>query len=252
MVEVVLEAISKPTEHSVAKNASELVAYFARVSNPANQGNTKTAKKLLRSLIRDKHWSPLEMVHLTMKIVTTRDISKQIIRHKSFAYQEFSQRYAIIDSPIVFREARLQDTKNRQNSIEVEDRELKEQWNMHQAEVYNLAKEKYAWAIAKNIAKECARAVFPEGNTQTTLYMAGSLRSWVHYCLLRMANGTQKEHAEIAKLCWEIIKSEFYDIASTAEELENSTAVKIEVYDFIEEYMPDTMRKIKLDFLRLK
>lgn len=252
MVEVTLEAISRPAEHSDVKTTSDLVAYFARVSNPANQNNTKTAKKLLKSLIRDKHWSPLEMVHLTMKIVTTRDISKQIIRHRSFSYQEFSQRYAITDFPVVFREARLQDSKNRQNSISIEDARLKEEWNMHQAELYNLAKEKYNWAIMKNIAKECARAVLPEGNTETTLYMAGSLRSWVHYCLLRMANGTQKEHAEIAKLCWEIIKSEFYDIATTAEEVENSTALKVAIYDFVEEYMPDTMHKIKLDFMRLK
>lgn len=212
MSEVNLIALSKPSAITDCHTAEELVAYAARVSNPANQNNMKTAGKLLKYLIQNEHWSPLEMVHMTLEIKTTRDISRQILRHRSFSFQEFSQRYAVSES-FVTREARLQDTKNRQNSIETEDKELAELWNMKQCEVLLKTKEVYEWALEKGIAKEQARAVLPEGNTETTLYMAGSLRSWVHYCQLRMANGTQKEHMEIAKKCWEILIGHFPAVA---------------------------------------
>lgn len=212
MSEVNLIALSKPSAITDCHTAEELVAYAARVSNPANQNNMKTAGKLLKYLIQNEHWSPLEMVHMTLEIKTTRDISRQILRHRSFSFQEFSQRYAVSES-FVTREARLQDTKNRQNSIETEDKELAELWNMKQCEVLLKTKEVYEWALEKGIAKEQARAVLPEGNTETTLYMAGSLRSWVHYCQLRMANGTQKEHMDIAQKCWEILVGHFPAVA---------------------------------------
>lgn len=212
MSEVNLIALSKPSAITDCHTAEELVAYAARVSNPANQNNMKTAGKLLKYLIQNEHWSPLEMVHMTLEIKTTRDISRQILRHRSFSFQEFSQRYAVSES-FVTREARLQDTKNRQNSIETEDKELAELWNMKQCEVLLKTKEVYEWALEKGIAKEQARAVLPEGNTETTLYMAGSLRSWVHYCQLRMANGTQKEHMEIAQKCWNILIGHFPAVA---------------------------------------
>lgn len=212
MSEVNLIALSKPSAITDCHTAEELVAYAARVSNPANQNNMKTAGKLLKYLIQNEHWSPLEMVHMTLEIKTTRDISRQILRHRSFSFQEFSQRYAVSES-FVTREARLQDTKNRQNSIETEDKDLAELWNMKQCEVLLKTKEVYEWALEKGIAKEQARAVLPEGNTETTLYMAGSLRSWVHYCQLRMANGTQKEHMEIAQKCWDILVGHFPAVA---------------------------------------
>jgi len=212
MSEVNLIALSKPSAITDCHTAEELVAYAARVSNPANQNNMKTAGKLLKYLIQNEHWSPLEMVHMTLEIKTTRDISRQILRHRSFSFQEFSQRYAVSES-FVTREARLQDTKNRQNSIETKDKELAELWNMKQCEVLLKTKEVYEWALEKGIAKEQARAVLPEGNTETTLYMAGSLRSWVHYCQLRMANGTQKEHMEVAQKCWDILVGHFPAVA---------------------------------------
>jgi thymidylate synthase (FAD) len=208
MSEVKLIALSKPSAVTECHTAEQLVAYAARVSNPTNQNNTKTAGKLLRYLIRENHWSPFEMVHLTMEITTTRDISRQIIRHRSFSFQEFSQRYAVSEN-FERREARLQDTKNRQNSIETDDARLAEEWRMIQTDLINHAKDAYSWALGKGIAKEQARAVLPEGNTETTLYMAGSLRSWIHYCELRMANGTQKEHMDVAKKCWDIIVGHF-------------------------------------------
>jgi len=212
MSEVNLIALSKPSAITDCHTAEELVAYAARVSNPANQNNMKTAGKLLKYLIQNEHWSPLEMVHMTLEIKTTRDISRQILRHRSFSFQEFSQRYAVSES-FVTREARLQDTKNRQNSIETKDKELAELWNMKQCEVLLKTKEVYEWALEKGIAKEQARAVLPEGNTETTLYMAGSLRSWVHYCQLRMGNGTQKEHMEVAQKCWNILIGHFPAVA---------------------------------------
>jgi thymidylate synthase (FAD) len=192
-------------------DAQELIAYCARVSNPNNQLNTETSEKLIRYLIKHQHWSPLEMVSACIEIETTRDIARQILRHRSFSFQEFSQRYAdpTKDLDFVLREARLQDTKNRQNSIETEDHELKEQWNMKQMKIINLVKDTYKWAIDNGIAKEQARAILPEGNTVSRLYMNGTLRSWVHFIELRSANGTQKEHQEVAKACAEIISKVF-------------------------------------------
>jgi thymidylate synthase (FAD) len=182
-------------------NIQDLIAYCARVSNPNNQFNTKTSKKLLDYLIREKHWSPFEMASATLEIETTRDIARQMLRHRSFAFQEFSQRYAnpTEDLEFVTREARLQDTKNRQNSIETDDDMLQKQWIMKQQQIIHECKMAYKWAIENGIAKEQARAVLPEGNTVSRLYMQGSLRSWIHYIELRSGNGTQKEHILVAK-----------------------------------------------------
>ena len=192
-------------------NVQELIAFCARVSNPSNQFNTDTSDKLIRYLVKHKHWSPLEMVSACLEIETTRDIARQILRHRSFSFQEFSQRYAdpTKDLDFVTREARLQDTKNRQNSVETDDRELKEQWNMKQMEIINKVRETYEWAINNGIAKEQARAILPEGNTVSRLYMNGTLRSWVHFIELRSANGTQLEHQEIAKACACVIAEVF-------------------------------------------
>jgi len=215
---VALVGMTQPSAITGCYTANELIAYAARVSNPDNQNNPKTASKLLAYLIKHEHWSPFEMVSVTMEITTTRDISRQIIRHRSFSFQEFSQRYAK-STNFETRECRLQDEKNRQNSIETEDRELAESWNMAQKTVINAANDAYQWALENGIAKEQARAVLPEGNTETTLYMSGTLRSWVHYCKLRMANGTQKEHIEIAEQCWDVISQHFPDVAKAVEEL---------------------------------
>ena len=211
MSNVNLISLSKPTAYSECLTAEQLVAYTARVSNPANQNNTKTAGKLIKYLIKENHWSPLEMVHLTIEIKTTRDIARQILRHRSFSFQEFSQRYEVSEN-FTTREARMQDPKNRQNSYETDNKALAEDWTMKQATLIRLANETYGWALDNGIAKEQARAVLPEGNTQTTLYMAGSLRSWIHYCNLRRANGTQKEHMQIAQKCWEILEQHFPEI----------------------------------------
>ena len=215
---VSLVGMTQPSAATGCHAANELIAYTARVSNPDNQNNPKTASKLLGYLIKHEHWSPFEMVSVTMEIITTRDISRQIIRHRSFSFQEFSQRYAV-SNQFKTRKCRLQDSKNRQNSIETEDKELAESWNMAQKRVINAAKDAYKWALENGIAKEQARAVLPEGNTETTLYMSGTLRSWVHYCKLRMANGTQKEHIEIAEKCWDVISQHFPDVAKAVEEL---------------------------------
>lgn len=181
----------------------DLVAYCARVSNPNNQNNSDTSEKLIKYLIKHKHWSPLEMVSACLEIETTRDIARQILRHRSFSFQEFSQRYADPTKDLKFttREARLQDEKNRQNSIEVSDQKLQDEWNTLQDMLIEDAKQAYQWAIAKGIAKEQARAVLPEGLTMSRMYMHGTLRSWVHYIDLRTANGTQKEHMIIAEEC---------------------------------------------------
>lgn len=211
MSNVNLISLSKPTAYSECFTAEQLVAYAARVSNPANQNNTKTAGKLIKFLIKENHWSPLEMVHLTIEIKTTRDIARQILRHRSFSFQEFSQRYAVSEN-FITREARMQDHKNRQNSIESDNDGLDIEWHKRQRKVIAASKEAYHWALDNGIAKEQARAVLPEGNTETTLYMAGSLRSWVHYCNLRRANGTQKEHMQIAQKCWEIVEQHFPEI----------------------------------------
>ena len=186
------------------------IAFCARVSNPSNQNNTETSSKLLRYCIRNEHWSIFEMVHLVLEINTTRDIARQILRHRSFSFQEFSQRYADASQlGFTVREARLQDNKNRQNSIETDDSDLHKTWKMKQEQLIHETKLAYKWAIENGIAKEQARAILPEGNTNSRLYMAGTLRSWIHYCQLRMDNGTQKEHREIAKDCWNILCEQF-------------------------------------------
>jgi thymidylate synthase (FAD) len=213
---VSLVSLSKPSASTGCTTAEELVAYAARVSNPTNQNNNETAPRLLKYLIKHAHWSPLEMVHITMEITTTRDISRQIIRHRSFSFQEFSQRYAVSEH-FTEREARLQDEKNRQNSIETDDKHIQHEWMHTQARVRNFAKKEYQQALKMGIAKEQARSLLPEGLTETTLYMAGSLRSWIHYCDLRMANGTQKEHMEVAKQCWHIIGQHFPSVVEALE-----------------------------------
>lgn len=192
-------------------NLLDLIAYCARVSNPSGQMNSATAEKLVKYLIKHQHWSPLEMVSVTMEVETTRDIARQMLRHRSFAFQEFSQRYAdpTKDLDFVIRDARLQDTKNRQNSIEVDDVNLQLQWALRQDAIIKAATDAYEWAIENGIAKEQARAVLPEGNTVSRLYMAGTLRSWIHYIDLRSGNGTQKEHIEIAKACAKVISEIF-------------------------------------------
>jgi thymidylate synthase (FAD) len=194
-----------------AENMTDLVAYCARVSNPSNQSNKETSEKLIRYLINHQHWSPLEMVSMCLEIETTRDIARQILRHRSFSFQEFSQRYADPTKDLDFeiREARLQDEKNRQNSIETDDKMLQIEWERAQKRVIFTAKKEYEWAIKNGIAKEQARAVLPEGLTVSRLYMNGTLRSWIHYIQLRSANGTQKEHMEIAKACAGVIAKVF-------------------------------------------
>jgi thymidylate synthase (FAD) len=192
-------------------DVQELVAYCARVSNPANQFNTETSEKLIRYLIRHQHWSPLEMVSACCEITTTRDIARQILRHRSFSFQEFSQRYAdpTQELDFVLREARLQDTTNRQNSIEVQDDLLQIEWERAQKRVLFAVRDAYAWAIKNGIAKEQARAVLPEGLTESRLYMNGTLRSWIHFIELRSANGTQKEHQKVARACANVIAKVF-------------------------------------------
>lgn len=214
-MQVRLHSYSQPAEY-FAENMTELVAFCARVSNPSNQSNKETSEKLIKYLIANKHWSPLEMVSLTLEIVTTRDIARQMLRHRSFSFQEYSQRYAdpTKDLDFVLRDARMQDTQNRQNSIELDyskhaDRELDRMWKEKQQNVIKASKDAYMWAITNGIAKEQARAVLPEGNIESRLYMAGTLRSWIHYIQLRSENGTQKEHIEVAKACAQAISEIF-------------------------------------------
>jgi thymidylate synthase (FAD) len=192
-------------------DVQELVAFCARVSNPSNQFNTDTSEKLIKYLIKHQHWSPLEMVSACLEIETTRDIARQILRHRSFSFQEFSQRYAdpTKDLSFVLREARLQDTKNRQNSVENNNLALAAWWEERQKRVIEEAKNAYEWAITNGIAKEQARAVLPEGLTVSRLYMNGTLRSWIHFIELRSANGTQKEHQEVARACAKVIAEVF-------------------------------------------
>jgi thymidylate synthase (FAD) len=192
-------------------DAQELIAYCARVSNPSNQLNTETSEKLIRYLVKHKHWSPLEMVSACVEITTTRDIARQILRHRSFSFQEFSQRYAdpTKDLQFVLRDARLQDPKNRQNSVETDDSELQHEWKIKQMNVIAASREAYKWAIDNGIAKEQARAVLPEGLIESRLYMNGTLRSWIHFIELRSANGTQKEHQEVAITCAKVIAEIF-------------------------------------------
>ena len=203
-------AVTNPFIDGV-KSADEFIAYTARVSNPSNQMNTETSEKLLKYCIRNKHFSIFEMVNVVMEINTTRDIARQILRHRSFSFQEFSQRYAdpIKDLGFITREARLQDKKNRQNSIEVDDVRLDQDWKGRQTYLLEIVKEQYNWAIQNGIAKEQARVVLPEGLTLSRMYMNGTLRSWIHYCELRMSNGTQKEHQLIAESAWQDIGKYF-------------------------------------------
>jgi thymidylate synthase (FAD) len=217
-----LLSYSQPTQEFAdlgISDAQELIAYCARVSNPSNQLNTETSDKLIRYLVKHQHWSPLEMVSACLEIETTRDIARQILRHRSFSFQEFSQRYAdpTKDLSFVVREARKQDPKNRQNSIALEptigDAMLQDQWRDKQLELITLAKETYEWAVNKGIAKEQARSVLPEGNTLSKLYMNGTLRSWIHFIQLRSANGTQLEHQLVAKACAEVI-AKIYPMAT--------------------------------------
>ena len=213
-MKVKLISYSMPTEEIALEgidNAQELVAFCARVSNPSNQLNTETSEKLINYLIKNSHWSPLEMVSACLEIETTRDIARQMLRHRSFSFQEFSQRYAnpVKDLEFVIREARLQDLKNRQNSIPSDNQKINEIWAYKQQNVIDSAIETYNWAIENGIAKEQARSVLPEGNTVSRLYMNGTLRSWIHYIKLRSANGTQKEHMDIAKACADVINKIF-------------------------------------------
>jgi thymidylate synthase (FAD) len=207
-------------------NLQDLVAYCARVSNPSNQANSETSERLIKYLIKHKHWSPLEMVSVCIEVETTRDIARQLLRHRSFSFQEFSQRYADptaeLDDAFVLREARMQDTKNRQNSVELDmsdekQRLLAYEWERAQKRVLYAVKKEYEWAIKNGIAKEQARAVLPEGLTVSRLYVNGTLRSWIHYIDLRDGNGTQKEHAEIARACAEVIAKVFQIIKSIRE-----------------------------------
>ena len=207
-MKVALKAITKPVDETLT--IEDFIAYVARVSNPSNQNNKVTSQKLLKYLKDNNHWSPFEMVHVVIEIETTRDIARQILRHRSFAFQEFSQRYADpTQLEFHIREARLQDSKNRQNSIDTNDDELSRTWNSLQNSVVRRSIEVYKWAMDNGIAKEQARAVLPEGIVGSRLYMSGSLRSWIHYCQLRMGNGTQKEHREIAEACWNVIIEQF-------------------------------------------
>lgn len=205
-MKVSLVSYSQPTVEFQAQginDAQELIAYCARVSNPSNQFNTETSDKLIRYLVKHQHWSPLEMVSACLEITTTRDIARQILRHRSFSFQEFSQRYAdpTRDLNFVTREARLQDPKNRQNSVGTDDHLLQNEWFRAQQRVIYAAQREYEWAIKNGIAKEQARAVLPEGLIESRLYMNGTLRSWIHFIELRSANGTQKEHQEVARAC---------------------------------------------------
>ena len=201
-------------------SAEDMIVYMARVSNPKTQTFNSDPARLIRYLIKNQHWSPFELVNVVMEINTTRDIARQILRHRSFAFQEFSQRYADPTKDLGFelREARLQDTTNRQNSIETDDKELQDKWNLMQQTLINNAEHAYNWAIDNGIAKEQARAVLPEGNTQSRMYMNGTLRSWIHYCELRRSNGTQKEHVEVANDCWKIISDKFPNVARALEQ----------------------------------
>ena len=217
VMEVKLVSYSTPVnlEHNELQNIQDLVAYCARISNPSNQSNTETSERLIRYLIKNQHWSPLEMVSACLEITTTRDIARQILRHRSFSFQEFSQRYAdpLKELTFVLREARLQDPSNRQNSIDFGttqgDLNIKEEWFHWQEKVIDMSRQAYTWAVRNGIAKEQARSVLPEGNIQSKLYMNGTLRSWIHYIQLRSANGTQKEHMKIAYACAEVISKIF-------------------------------------------
>ena len=217
-MQVKLVAMTQPMQDVGCLTAEDFVAYAARVSNPSNQNNSETAGKLVKYLIENHHWSPLEMVSVTMEIITTRDIARQILRHRSFSFQEFSQRYAVA-TQFKTRDARLQDKKNRQNSIVTDDKILNNWWEAEQSYIIAQVDSLYKEALDKGIAKEQARAILPEGCTVSKLYMAGTLRSWVHYVALRSSNGTQAEHMDIARACKEELRIEFPNIMKVVDEL---------------------------------
>ena len=232
MNSVKLIGVTQPTLYTATQNedgswpkdqpmtAEQLIAYCARVSNPANQDNPDSGR-LLKYLVKNKHWSPFEMVSVVMEISTTRDIARQILRHRSFSFQEFSQRYAEVAVDVnMKREPRWQDTKNRQNSVEMNLDEAVDvgfEWASKQYAILSQVEKYYKWAIDNGIAKECARVILPEGLTMSRMYMSGSIRSWIHYCELRMGNGTQKEHREIATQCWNIITEQFPSLKNVLE-----------------------------------
>lgn len=226
MIKVKLVAYTQPVsgldgdlDTVIIKDVQELVAYCAKVSNPKGQANLESSEALLKYLIKHKHWSPFEMATATIEIETTRDIARQMLRHRSFAFQEFSQRYAdpeAMENTFVIREARLQDTKNRQNSVDIDDPALSGEWRMRQQAIIDSAKEHYKWAIGRGIAKEQARVVLPEGLTVSKLYAQGSIRSWIHYVELRSGNGTQKEHMTLAKEIGKAIAAIFPMIGNNA------------------------------------
>jgi len=197
------------SQNSSGQSLQEMIAFCARVSNPANQNNNDTSENLLRYLMKHHHWSPFEMCSICLEIVTTRDIARQILRHRSFSFQEFSQRYAVVNDSFVIKEARLQDHKNRQNSISIQDTDLQNEWEEKQRELSQHSNEIYNWALEKGIAKEQARAVLPEGMTSSKLYMNGTVRSWIHYIQLRTGLDTQKEHREVAEACAQAISTVF-------------------------------------------
>ncbi len=217
MNDVRLIAITKPTV-SDCESAGDLLAYCARVSNPGNQNNKETAPKLLRYLVNNQHWSPFEMASMTVEINTTRDIARQILRHRSFSFQEFSQRYAVVQDEFVERQARLQDMKNRQNSVVTEDDALQDWWFDIQRQVSHTAQAAYELALKRGLAKEVARTVLPEGLTPSRLYMAGTIRSFIHYVLLRRANGTQAEHREVALQVQQILLDQFPELTEVLAE----------------------------------
>ena len=218
-MKVELVGITAPIGAYAEATPEALITHMARVSNPSNQNTAQDSDKLIRYLIKNQHWSPFEMVNVVMEINVQRDIARQILRHRSFSFQEFSQRYADPTKELSFdlREARLQDKKNRQNSIETDDKELDHEWKIKQMDAVSHAVNAYKWAIENGIAKEQARAVLPEGITMSRMYMNGTLRSWIHYCQLRMANGTQKEHMEVAKECWKVIADKFPNVVKAIE-----------------------------------
>lgn len=219
-----LIAYTQPVENETIglDDVQDLIAYCAKVSNPKGQADLSTSESLLNYLIKHQHWSPFEMATATVEIETTRDIARQMLRHRSFAFQEFSQRYADprdMENTFVLRDARLQDTKNRQNSVDIDNPALSGEWRMRQQDIIDAAKMHYNWAIDNGIAKEQARAVLPEGLTESRLYMSGNLRSWIHYCQLRMGNGTQLEHIKIANECWNILEEEFPEVTDAINNL---------------------------------
>lgn len=217
MIKTKLIAVTKPVVEGI-EDAKDLIAYCARVSNPSNQMNMDTAEKLINYLIKYKHWSPAEMVNCVVEVECPRDIARQLLRHRSFSFQEFSQRYADVTAlgdSFIIREARLQDTKNRQNSLKTDDQELILAWNIKQQEILNLVEEYYNWAIVNGIAKECARVILPEGNTMSRLYVNGTLRSWLHYVEVRTEAGvTQQEHVELARMVASVIAEAFPQISN--------------------------------------